>query len=247
VRAILRCYRSYLFRRFYWLQWASYKLTRYWRTLNIGLLKLLRRYYRVRRRRKLRRQLCLNSLLVVWAAREMNRIIRGGCARIRTQLQRLLVNESAGRIQRMLRRHWDWLAYFNEMAEKYLADKLENPKFGFEREKKIHHKPTYAEAKKLKRVGQVPNAFVGAGQKWTLDGTPIYSEDKFPTGLSFRARDLDILVAYKCDQNAPLPPSPRVAGSAPKSRAQETDAEREQRINSKRPLALPARPKSLYK
>jgi len=99
---------------------------RYWRTMNLGILRVIRLWKRTVKRRRLKRQFFLNTLSLYNACRYLQRLLRGCVHRKRAAARALRINGAATSIQRCLRRHWDWLKYFREMAVAKLEDVLDD-------------------------------------------------------------------------------------------------------------------------
>jgi hypothetical protein len=239
---VMRCFWAWRFRKVLWEKWAGSIIARFWRTANIGLLRVLRLYKKVMRTRKFKRNFFLNALATHNAGLIMQRLARGAVARVRARLRAKVVSEAAIKIQRMLRRHWDWVAYFREMAKVHLEMIQENERYGFNRPKLYHHKPTHEEAKDLRLVKQVPGAFVRSPSKLTHDGTPVYDDTKQAAMGTSLLKDMDVRRAFKAEEKDLNPPSP--VPYNPTKRP--STAERLRRSEVRRPLAMPPLPRSYY-
>jgi hypothetical protein len=240
---VLRCFRSFKFRRVYVVRHAGFVLTRYWRTLNIGLLKVLRLYRRTERTRKLKRNFFLNTLALYNAGRIMQRLARGAVARLRARRKARVVNEAAKKLQRLVRARWDRRAYFRERVACALASVEGAPQFGFCRAPKHHHKPPWSETAQLLRVQQVPTQPEGSPPRYTFDGTRKYSSSLFATGTGFRC-DMDVQRAFNAGLRDTRPATPPPKGNvSPSMLSPEEKARAEHR---KQPLGMPARLRSFY-
>ena len=203
VKTLLRLSNNWKFRYNLWRHRAAIRLTRYFKTLTLKLLVLLRLLYRKMKWRRWRRQFYLNALGLYNAGCFIQRVVRGFIGRVEAQLRRVRIHEAAGIIQRALRRHWDWIAYFEEMVENALLAVEDEERFGFGRKKKHHHPPPLEELKRLRLVSQIPAEDGADGddskrspsRRTTADGTLLYSDEFFCTGTSFTT-DLDVMRVF---------------------------------------------------
>ena len=240
---MLRCFRSFKFRRVYVVRHAGFVLTRYWRTLNIGLLKVLRLYRRTEINRKLKRNFFLNTLALYNAGRILQRLGRGAVARLRARRKARIVHEAAQAIQRMMRARWDWQLYFKEMVIEGVLSAEEEPRFGFQWGAVHHHRPQWSDTVKLARVKQVPIRPEGSPPQYTFDGTKKFSESEFATSTSYLT-DMDIQRAFNAGMKDTRPATPPPKGNhSPNTQSSEEKA-RAERL--KQPLGMPTRPHSFY-
>jgi hypothetical protein len=226
-RTVINCFRSFKFRRVYIVRHAAFVLTKFWKTFNIGMLKVMRLYKKVSLKRKLRRQFFLNLYSTLNAGRLLRRLARGSLARTRARVLRVKMTAAACKVQRMVRNYFDWLKYFKERAMLELEDIEDNPRFGFGMPAMHHHKPPYSEAKLLKRVKQIPiHNYDKPPVKLTLDGREPFSDDMLASGTGFTG-DMDVRRAFKAE-----PADIYSTG--------------EENPKKKQPLAMPERPRSFY-
>ena len=242
-RAVINTFRSFKFRRVYVVRHAAYVLTRYWRTLNIGILRVLRLYKRTMKARKMKRNFFLNTLCMYNAGRILQRLARGAVARLRARMRARLVHGSAIKIQRMLRRHWDWNLYFKEMAVQRLEDVEEDERFGFKRPHIFHHKCSSLEASQLRLVKEVPVETVRSPPKFTHDGTLVFSVESMEAMGTSYVGDMDVRRAFKAEPHH-LRPAPSPLKSPGFGSPTPEDVERRNR--NKQPLGMPPRPHSYY-
>mmetsp|Transcript_23156 Transcript_23156/g.30188 ORF Transcript_23156/g.30188 Transcript_23156/m.30188 type:complete len:1734 (+) Transcript_23156:56-5257(+) len=226
-RTVINCFRSFKFRRVYIVRHAAFVLTRFWKTFNIGMLKVLRLYRKVTLKRKLRRQFFLNLYCTLNAGRLLRRLARGSLARAKARILRAKMTAAAVKVQRMVRAYFDWLLYFKERARLELEDIEDNPRFGFGMPAMFHHKPPYSEAKLMKRVKQIPIFdYDKPPVKLACNGMVPFSEDMIASGTGFTG-DMDVRRAFKAE------PADIYSNGEVKPK-------------KKQPLGMPERPRSFY-
>jgi len=117
-------------------------------------------------------------------------------------------------------------------------------RFGFNRPRKILHKPTEAEASKLQRVDTVTVPTVRSPVKLTKDGTRVFTQSMECLGTSYVA-DMDVRRAFKAEKRDERPPSPKPVANTGGVKSP-TDVEKAEKLRTRQPLGMPRRPHSYY-
>lgn len=202
--------------------------------------QLLRAYKKLLLRWKFRRVVHTNTISLYNSLRVLQQFFRVVLARWRVKMRAAVFIAAANILRRAWLRHRDYEAFWLDRTRAALAAVEADGRFGFRREKKIHHRPSNTEAAELRLVSGVPVRRERGSPRFTHDGTEVYEDHAFPTGASL-VGDMDILRVFKAEEGDLFnPPSPGDPQHSP------PQAEKERRAKLKRPLGRPVVPVSYY-